>query len=114
MLVTTVIGVQAVRHGYGLSLVGFPLGMVSHLVVGYVTAQVARDKDATVNTHVLILGSIIMIIGLFGLLTSEKNATAFGIQVQVQAVNQLLGILNWMLTIPLMLLGASWSADDKS
>lgn len=110
IIVTAIIGVQVARQGSGLVMLGFLLGMVGNLIVGYVTARAARQAGAAVNSHVLIIGGLSMILGLYGLLSPQKGANALSIP--TQGVAQLFGIIGWILTIPLMLLGASWNADD--
>lgn len=104
-------GVQAIRQGSGLPFLGFLAGLVIHLAVGYFTGKAAREHKVAVNFHVIIVGVISMIIGLISFVTPERTGI---LSTQAKALTQALGIISWMLTIPLMLWGASWSDDDYS
>jgi hypothetical protein len=111
MLIVGVAGVRAVQENAGVVFVGFLMGLAGHLVVGYVTAGAARAEKAAVNFHVLIVGGLSMILGLAGMVMPQKNQVLTS---QQQSLTQLLGMISWLLTIPLMLLGASWNTEESS
>ena len=106
-----VVGVQAARQSSALPLIGFLLGLLMHLIVGYATARAARANNAAVNFHVILVGAFAMLLGLLALALPQRNAALSN---QTQNLAQLLNMVSWVLTIPVMLLGASWSADEPN
>lgn len=111
MLIVSAAGVRAMQENAGVIFIGFLLGLVGHLIVGYVTAGAARSANAAVNFHVLIVGGLSMLLALAGMVMPQKNTMLTSGQ---QGIVHLLGLISWLLTIPLMLWGASWNTEDAS
>ena len=86
-----------------IKFVGFLLGLGTYVAVGYVTALSAPHAP---RIHIVILGLIFMVIGLLGFVLSSRagqpqDAGAFSGQ-----------LISWLLTIPMMLLGARWAMSQ--
>lgn len=114
MLLVTLAGADAVRRGdLGfVLLLGSLGGAAINAAVGYFTARAAREKGVAPNIHVIILGIIFMVLGLYSVLGPQKNQ----LPPQQQPLYTLLSLLGWFAVIPVMLWGASLSAkeDDRS
>jgi hypothetical protein len=108
VLIGGAMGVQAMRHSGGLVFFGFFAGLLTNLIVGYKIGQSARKHNAPVNFHVIIFGVILMVIGLAGWITPNKQPLSN----QMQALVQFVRLVGWILTIPVMLLGASWAEEE--
>ena len=85
----------------GIHLLMFFLGLAGLVLAGYVTARTAHSAR---KLHVIILGSLMMLVGLLAFI----RPSAVG-----PTPNPLMA-LHWMLTIPLMLLGASLAGDPPA
>lgn len=106
---TIAIGVQAARQSPALPLLGFLIGLLSHLAIGYFTARAARAHKVAVNFHVMVFGAFVMLLGLLSWVLPDRSNV---LSKEVQSLAQLLRVVSWVLTIPAMLLGASWSAEE--
>lgn len=109
--IAAAIGVQAIRQSSAVPLLGFLIGLLTDLVIGFVTARAARAHNAAVNFHVILIGAFTMLIGLLAFVLPQQNNV---LSSQTQNLARFLNMVSWLITIPLMLLGASWSADDAS
>ena len=104
-------GAEAVRRGNlgFVMIIGALGGAAIHVAVGYFTARAAREKGAQPNIHVIILGVILMVVGLYSFVAPQKQQ----LPQQIQALAKALSILGWIATIPLMLCGASLAQQDE-
>ena len=104
-------GVRAALKSDALLLTSFLLGRFTDLIVGYVTARAARRKRVPVNLHIFIVGGLALLLGGISLLMTNPQRAA--LPVQPSGTRLLLGLLGWILVIPMMLLGASWSEEPS-
>lgn len=111
-LIGGIAGAAAVGRIIGfIAFFGFLAGLAIDVAVGYFTAKAARTKGVAVNLHIFIVGGLIMLLGVLSFAMPQTNKL---MPRDTQALRQLLSILSWLSTIPLMLYGASLHADDQS
>lgn len=110
-LLVAIAGAEAVRRGNlgFVMFVGSFGGAAIHVAVGYFTARAALEKQAQPNIHVIILGVILMVIGIYGFIAPQKDQ----LPQQMKALSTLLSMIGWVATIPLMLWGASLAQNDE-
>ncbi len=81
-----------------VKFVGFLTGLATHVIIGYATARSASQRPVF---HAMILGIVAMLIGLFGILSPSRATLDLGVQLG--------GLISWLLTIPMVLVGANIS-----
>lgn len=110
LILALILGAQAVRNTPALIILGFFVGCVVVLATGYFIARAAQARNVAVNFHVIIYGIVLMVIDLLGFITTANKPYFSG---QMLVIFQSTHILRWMLTIPLMLWGASWAKEEN-
>jgi len=105
-----IIGVRAATSSAAFVIFGFLLGSVTRIALGYIIARAALSRGATVNFHVIIFGIIEMVIALFAWVIPQKNIQ---LATNLAGIILLIRVVAWLLTIPLMLLGASWAKEEE-
>ena len=105
-------GVQTARNSGGLGFimcVGLVGSVATDVAVGYFTAKAAREKGVAPNAHVIILGIIFMVMGLYGFIDPQKAK----LPEDTRSLSMLLTLVSWIATIPLMLWGASLAENEE-
>ena len=92
------------RRGHFIGMSALVLGIAVHCTVGYVTGRSARAKRAPVNFHVIFVGVLVMLLSLVVLKAPlvGANPRHWG------EYALMLRVINILLTIPAMWLGANW------
>lgn len=107
MVVASMGVAQATRSGLP-NLLGFVGGLLCDVIVGYVVGRAARAKSKPVNLHVFIVGGLTMIVGLLNFVNPQLIKAS-----QQNSLAILLGMISFILTIPLMLWGAELGKEES-
>ena len=102
--VVVMLGIRAGQRSHFAGVLALVLGIAVHCIVGYVTGRTARAKRAPVNFHVFFVGVLVMLFALALLMAPGLGARGR----HPGDLAMVIRVINILLTIPAMWLGAHW------